>query len=305
MEAKKSKRGRKPGSKKANITSEPKVPKKRGRKPKGGKIITNAVIVDNNIKKEPNIILHLKCVKNELENNKELNKYGPDNINNDNTPLNTSLGYQYINNRKIAAPSVKAVTTEEEYNDDRDNLKNIWEKLKELSINLHLNNISSKKSDCHWCTYNFDNPPIYIPKYEHNGVYHVYGCFCSPECACAFLQKENIDSSAKFERLHFLNYLYCKIYDYDKNITPAPNPFYTLDKYYGNLTIQEYRHLFKSDRILLVIDKPLSRILPGLHEDNGEIYSLTQTLSSTTKYSLKKTIKDNKYNILHQNFGNK
>jgi hypothetical protein len=43
-----------------------------------------------------------------------------------------------------------------------------------------------------------------------------------------------------------------------------------LDKYYGNLTIQEYRKLLKSDHLLLVIDKPLTRILPELHEDTEE-----------------------------------
>ena len=36
---------------------------------------------------------------------------------------------------------------------------------------------------------------IYIPKYFMNETYHVYGCFCSPECAVAHLMEENIDSS--------------------------------------------------------------------------------------------------------------
>ena len=43
-----------------------------------------------------------------------------------------------------------------------------------------------------------------------------------------------------------------------------------LNKFSGNLTIQEYRSLFKIDRLFLVVDKPLSRILPELHEDNEE-----------------------------------
>jgi hypothetical protein len=36
------------------------------------------------------------------------------------------------------------------------------------------------------------------------------------------------------------------------------------------LTIQEYRLLLKNERILIVVDKPLSRILPELHEDNDD-----------------------------------
>jgi hypothetical protein len=36
------------------------------------------------------------------------------------------------------------------------------------------------------------------------------------------------------------------------------------------LTIQEYRKLLKSEHLLLVIDKPMTRILPELHEDNED-----------------------------------
>jgi hypothetical protein len=39
-----------------------KVPKKRGRKPKGGKIILNSISEETNVIHEPNIILHLKSV---------------------------------------------------------------------------------------------------------------------------------------------------------------------------------------------------------------------------------------------------
>ena len=45
-----------------------KIPKKRGRKPKGGKIIqTDAHSETNNIS-NPNVILHLKCCSSELKN---------------------------------------------------------------------------------------------------------------------------------------------------------------------------------------------------------------------------------------------
>ena len=102
-------------------------------------------------------------------------------------------------------------------------MKNIWQKLEKLSTNLRHDNICDKKSACFFCTGEFDNVPIYIPKYELNKFYYVYGCFCSPECACAFLMNErNIDTTTRFERYHLLNFLYCKIYNYTKNIKPAP-----------------------------------------------------------------------------------
>ena len=53
---------------------------------------------------------------------------------------------------------------------------------------------------------------------------------------------ENIDSSSKFERYYLLNNIYGKIYNYEKNIKPAPDPHYTLDKYYGLFSINEWRY---------------------------------------------------------------
>ena len=154
---------------------------------------------------------------------------------------------------------------------DITNIKDINAKLKRLKIHLYKNHNYEKKSACFWCTYDYDNPTCYIPKYEMDDKIYGYGSFCRPECAVAYLMKENIDDSMKFERYHLLNQIYSKIYDFKKNIKPAPNPYYLLEKYYGNLTIQEYRKLLKTEHMLLVIDKPLTRILPELHEDNEDI----------------------------------
>ena len=148
-------------------------------------------------------------------------------------------------------------------------MKVIFNKLKQLEYNLHYNNIN-KKSNCFWCTYDFDNPVIYIPKCVNDDKYVVYGNFCSPECACSYLFNENIDDALKFERYQLLNYIYCEIYNYEKNIKLAPNPYYTLEKFMGNLTIQEYRKLLHNERLLILIDKPLTKIFPELHEDNNE-----------------------------------
>jgi hypothetical protein len=64
--------------------------------------------------------------------------------------------------------------------------------------------------------------------------------------------------------------MYSKIYNYKKNIKPAPNPYFLLEKFYGNLSIQEYRKLLKTEHMLMVIEKPMTRILPELHEDNDD-----------------------------------
>ena len=307
-----------------NSTEEPKPgAKKRGRKPKGGKIIQNAIQLTNNKETKPNIILHLKCSLKDLQSNTLLSS----NIESFNFSSNkNNLIYEIINsnenkliqnNYNIENNNISSNVEFEEAHDnesefEEDNFKNkdndikgVWKKLKALEHNLHINNISDKKSACFWCTCEFDNPPIYIPKHFIKNSYHVYGCFCSPECATAHLMEENIDSSAKFERYHLINHIYSKIYDYKKNIKPAPNPFYLLDKYYGNLSIQEFRSLLRTERLFLVVDKPLTRILPELHEDNDD-FIINNKIIPANSFSIKKKLhrkQQTKTNIVNEKFG--
>lgn len=285
------------------------VAKKRGRKPKGGKIIQQIVPLNNNKEPKPNVILHLKCSLKDLQSNliqgSEIQSF--------NFQPTNQLTFDIIN----SDPNIfnkqehsTVVYDEIEYDDDDDrsikenDTKEVWKKLKVLEHNLHINNISDKKSACFWCTYEFDNPPVYIPKHFIKDSYHVYGCFCSPECGTAYLMEENIDSSSKFERYHLINHIYSKIYDYKKNIKPAPNPYYMLEKYYGNLTIQEYRSLLRNERLFLVVDKPLTRILPELHEDNDD-FIINNKIIPSNNYQFKKKLqkKQTKNNILSERFG--
>ena len=160
---------------------------------------------------------------------------------------------------------------EQQHMTDELNNKDIARKLKNLKILFYKNIPLDKKSACFWCTYDFDNPACYIPRYENDDNIIGYGSFCRPECAVAYLMKENIDDSTKFERYHLLNKMYSGIYDYKKNIKPAPNPYYLLEKFYGNMTIQEYRKLLKTEHTLIVLEKPLTRLLPELHEDYEDV----------------------------------
>tara|TARA_B100001029_G_C14997919_1_gene416192 strand:- start:8 stop:1051 length:1044 start_codon:yes stop_codon:yes gene_type:complete len=324
------KRGRKPKPK----SNEPKPPpKKRGRKPKGGKIIQkpNQKII-NNTKISHNVILHLKCSKNVLnKNNNMLNpitNYNPEisnitsfSMNNNNKISN--LNFQNFKNDTINNQNTFKSNESQKNNnikvkskndskpdDDIVNLKELWLKLDILKKKLKMNNVSDKKSSCFWCTYNFDNPAVYIPKKFVNGSYEVYGCFCSPECAVAYLKNENIDTSTLWERYCLLNNIYGKIYEYSKNIKPAPSPYYTLDKYYGNLNIQEYRKLLKNDKLLMIVDKPMTKILPELYEENNETPSVYNNLLTTKKtnntsldYRLKRNkISHSKNELLTSNF---
>ena len=285
----KKKRGRKPKSQKIQeekVEPEIKVQKKRGRKPKGGKIISNVKSINSDNYVKTNVVLHLKCciddLNNESDENKEIQSYE---ISNNKSSIN-NLDYELLNT--ITPEQVETVNNDVmiSVSETDDKLLNI--KLKNLQKQLHTNDISDKKSACFWCTHDFDNPPVYIPKFKSNNSYHVYGCFCSPECSVSFLMNENIDSSKKFERYQLLNFIYGKIYNYSINIKPAPDPYYLLDKYYGNLSIQEYRKLLRNDRLLMIIDKPLTRVLPELHEENNDFISMKNSVTNNSTYQIKK-----------------
>jgi len=79
-----------------------------------------------------------------------------------------------------------------------------------------------------------------------------------------------------------------------------------LDKYYGNLTIQEYRALLKTDRLFLIVDKPLTRILPEFHEDNEDFILNNKVIPSNNSYCVKKRMQkkpQNKNSIVSEKFG--
>ena len=274
--------------------------KKRGRKPKGGKLINKKQEKMNETTTPVNIILHFKCSMNDLnDHNTELNKLVTDPLNyNPTIPPNIltynnaentqsfsiyddvnsikakDIAYDDNNSNKpsnstnVICKSCSSKLTQEEETDI--NMKDINTKLKALKIKLYKNNLNDKKSACFWCTYEYDNPTCYIPKHESDQTVYGYGSFCRPECAVAFLMNESIDDSTKFERYQLLNQIYSKVYDFKKNIKPAPDPHYLLEKFYGTLTIQEYRKLLKTESMFIVIDKPMSRVLPELHEDNED-----------------------------------
>ena len=301
------KRGKKPNKK----TEEKKgPPKKRGRKPKGGKIIKVNETKKQVAEYKPNIILHLKTSDNNNNNNITSIEYNPE--------IKEPEAFN-VNHNKINILQYEEIIKK---NDDKKNIiienkekmpiknksKELWSKLNNLKQNLKLDNISDKSSDCFWCTCYFDNPTIYIPKNVVEDTVEVYGCFCSPECALSYLKNENIDTSTLWNRYSLLNNIYGKIYNYEKNIKPAPSPYYTLEKYMGSLTIQEYRKLLKNDRLIMVVDKPLTKIMPEIYEENNEEPNIMNNLldnkkKKSNRYKLKsKEIFKTKTDILNNSF---
>lgn len=278
------------------------------KKTKGAKIIDCLIPAVTYVPaKMNNVILHLKCTIQDIDeyiykSNKTFNNlsYNPniptDIIAYDNNPLNKQFGDYTSSPIIIEIPTnsnVTSLTTNEKVVNESTIMKNVCikcqlpsdstsnilseqdqQKIKLLKIQFYKNEMQDKKADCFWCTCPFDNEPCYILQYGYNNDIYGHGSFCSPECGVAYLfgKQQLWDDSAKTESFQLMNYYYGKPNGYQQSIKPALSPYYFLDKYYGNLTIQEYRRLTKSQHMMLIVEKPITRILPEIHEDNDNLF---------------------------------
>ena len=392
-------------SNKETKSTKPTVAKKRGRKPKGGKII-ECPDVSNDTKVElPNVIVHFKCKLKDVEkilndnssdndktiDTEEDSNYGnyseytsnnknmisnsnsivlpSDNINssfldNTNKSINAisnaktnaisnakksannienevisssfhsgksnDLHYTFVNKEDIDSNTdtntdnnINDITGNQNINMQQHSMVNniqpitqvntvnndTMAKIHQMEVQFHNNNINGKRCSCFWCTCPFDTPAFYIPKSMDMNNVRPYGCFCSLNCALAYLQNEDIDISSKFERRQLLFNLYSNVVKDKTYIKPAPDPRYTLDKFYGNLSIQEWRSLLTSDRMLLIVDKPLTPELPELHTETTDRFMTMGSINTVDpahygKFKIRKVApKQSKTDIVAEKFG--
>jgi len=238
--------------------------KRRGRKPKGGKLIeTKEIKQDDTPDKKQSIIVHLKCFTAELKQH-DIFKYDP--------KIECVEPFTYDKYQICDTISVEDnIENKEIKNENINNSISEYEnKLKMLNIILDNLDANTIKSSCFWCTYPFDTKPFFIPKNISENNILAYGCFCSPECSLAYLLNEHLDESIKIERIYLLNSVYCPICSYTENIKPAVSPYYTLNKYFGNMSIEEYRKLSntKTNPRYTTVDKPITLSNPEFCEDH-------------------------------------
>ena len=242
------KRGRKP--KNINKPEEVKVPKKRGRKPK--KVVKEEV----NLNEEP-LILHIPL--------KNINKNIP-------TPFKFDNNFEEVNNlenNKIIDKGILDIPKK-----DFSNLCNNYDlniidkdKIHPIFYQYCPNNKSKKwpaqiNIACLWCSHDFEGMPFGIPMKKINNEYHMFGCFCSPECATAYVFDDN--SNEKWDRYSLINYLYGE----NKQIKSAP-PKLALKKFGGYLSIEEFRKNNKNySKNFNLYLPPMISIIPHLEESN-------------------------------------
>ncbi len=106
---------------------------------------------------------------------------------------------------------------------------------------------------CFWCAHTFEHQPCIIPEREVNGVYNVYGNFCSPECGIAYLLKEGLDPHVRWERMALLH----RIYDREGRgqIFPAPARE-CLSLFGGPMSIDVFRATMRAKKVRVDLHMP-------------------------------------------------
>ena len=122
---------------------------------------------------------------------------------------------------------------------------------------------------CYWCCHKFDNAPLGIPVRFLREKFHVFGCFCSLECATAynFASHESMDDV--WERYALLNLLACKLSpECNSKVRSAPSRL-ALACFGGHMTIDEFRAFGgKSGRFVNVNCPPMMTLTLQVEEIN-------------------------------------
>jgi len=104
---------------------------------------------------------------------------------------------------------------------------------------------------CFWCTNKFDGIPSFLPVKEENGVYHVYGNYCTPQCGLAYLLKEHLDSHVRWERMALLH----RMYKAAGRLYPAP-PRESLVQYGGIYTYEKFCEIINENKVRVDVQVP-------------------------------------------------
>jgi hypothetical protein len=139
---------------------------------------------------------------------------------------------------------------------------------------------------CFWCTHEFENKPCFLPTKEEGGVYHIYGNFCSPQCALSYLLEEHLDSHVRWERMALLHRMYrpqgkpgCRLY-------PSP-PRESLKKFGGVYTYEQFRRVVSDNKVRVDIQiPPMVSILGTLDTKPIDFYDSSLQNTFTGGFSM-------------------
>lgn len=119
---------------------------------------------------------------------------------------------------------------------------------------------------CYWCVHRFQNAPFGIPISYKDGKFDVFGCFCSLECAAAHNFNENKSQDEMWERYQLINMMSRQM-NLEKIVKSAP-PRLSLKVFGGNMDIETFRGVGKSNKLMNVNFPPMASIIQQLEEIN-------------------------------------
>jgi len=141
---------------------------------------------------------------------------------------------------------------------------------------------ASTEVQCFWCTHAFEGSPYFLPVKEENKVFHVYGNYCSAQCALGYLLYEHLDSHVRWERMSLLH----RMYKSAGRLYPAP-PRESLKAYGGVYTIEEFRKIITDNRIRVDVQiPPMVSILGTLDTKPIDFYDSSLQNTFTQGFSM-------------------
>ena len=222
--------------------------------------------ISNIMSSDPNNVIPINNTRYDTENNKDIEL---DIVNNISTEIFNSIN---CNGKKINTV-VKTCST--------------------LPVEINLKNISELKSmktdvSCWWCCYQFDVFPVCAPfKYDvKSKVFKVKGCFCSFNCAKAYIDTDKMIRDKSL--LNLLKKILTGEVSY--NIKKAL-PKAILKKFGGPMGIQEYRESFNMLGKYTVNTYPMIYSPLQLEEKNEDIM-IKKSIEKINLAKIKTPIKD-------------
>jgi hypothetical protein len=186
-------------------------------------------------RRQKTLMVHLKVHSDCLDG---FMQYNP--IINDPTPVDTTSTLPYQTFTQEPAKEVPGITTTGGRNEVME-CNNNYKDIK--------NYPKTAKAVCWWDGHPFSFKPCFIPKNIRTQshitgdiVYDVYGNFCSPECALAYLENErNIDPEVRWNRISMLHEMTRRVINEAADRIQPAMPRWTLTEYGGPLSIEKYR----------------------------------------------------------------
>ena len=106
---------------------------------------------------------------------------------------------------------------------------------------------------CFWCCETFESRPCVVPIVINDGVWSVYGNFCTPHCASAYILSDLLDTHVRWERLALLHRLYAGYCG--GRIYPSPKRE-VLERFGGPMKAHDFRKMCEERKIRADVHLP-------------------------------------------------